>query len=122
VLRVREFETVEVATDLVLRGGRLDMYPMLEGKGYFAVLIGTSAARIQAKGFIGLIPINDRLTLEVVPRVPLVNLSRVLEVSRQAPVMLSNAFRFYEAEGELYPSFTQRRCVRTSKRSLIVAS
>jgi len=59
---------------------------------------------MQAQGFIGLIPVNDRLTLEVVPRVPLANLSRILQVSGAAPIALVHALRVYQTEGAMYPS------------------
>ncbi len=103
---MKEFETVDVPIGDVIRGGRLDMYPSLVDKGYFTLRVGAAATRIQAGGHIGIIPINERLTLEVVPRVPLANLARLLEVSRQAPTALVGAFRVYETGGQLYPSLT----------------
>lgn len=91
------------AEDVLVRG-RIDMYPNLEGKGYFVVQVGRSATRLQARGYIGVIPINDRLTLEVAPRVPISSLSRMLEISAVAPVTLVNAFRLYAVGDRMYPS------------------
>jgi len=103
-LRLREFETVDVPANDVLVAGRVDMYSNLEGKGYFTVQVGRAATRFQAKGHIGVIPINDRLTVEVVPRVPIAGLSRLLEVSGSAPVALLNALRPYRVGDRMYPS------------------
>lgn len=104
LLRLPEFTTVEVSPEDILRNGRLDMYASLKRKGYFTVRVGISATRIQAGGHVGVIPINDRLTIEVVPRVPLGNFSRLLEVSQQAPMVVADAIRLYDTEGQLYPS------------------
>ena len=104
VIRVREFDSVEVSPDEVLTDGRLTIYDWLEGKGYFSLTVGTRATRLYARGHVGLIPINDHLTLEVVPRVPLGSLSRLLEVSRVAPKAIMNVVRMYDREGTMYPS------------------
>jgi 5-methylcytosine-specific restriction enzyme subunit McrC len=88
----------------VLLHGRLDFYPEVRKKGYFLVRVGASGLTVQAQGFVGVIPVNDRLTLEVLPRVPLVNLSRILDVSGAAPIALTHALRLYQTEGRMYPS------------------
>ncbi len=80
------------------------MYPHLEGRGYFSVEVRRSATRLQANGYIGVIPINDRLTLEVVPRVPVGNLSHLLEVSGSSPYPILEALRSYRVRGAMYPS------------------
>ena len=66
--------------------------------------MGARGLTIQAQGFVGLIPVNDRLTLEVTPRAPLANLSRILELSGASPVALIHALRLYQLEGGMYPS------------------
>src|SRR5258708_1450720 len=89
VLRVREFESVVVAPEDILTQGRLEIYPALHKKGYLEVRVGTEVTQLQAKGHIGVIPINDRLVLEVVPRVPIANLAELLRVSGVSPVALT---------------------------------
>jgi 5-methylcytosine-specific restriction enzyme subunit McrC len=102
--QLKEFETVEIAASEVLFDGKLDFYPAVRKKGYFIVRVGASGLTLQAQGFVGVIPVNDRLTLEVLPRVPLGNLSRILDVSRAAPIALTHALRLYQTEGRMYPS------------------
>lgn len=102
--QLKEFQTVDVAASEVLTDGRLDFYPEVRKKGYFLVRVGVSGLTVQAQGFVGVIPVNERLTLEVLPRVPLGNLSRILEVSGTSPVALAHALRLYQTEGRMYPS------------------
>lgn len=104
VLRVAEFDSVVVDPDDILTNGKLDIYPNLHRKGYIEVRLGTAEVRLAAKGYIGVIPVNERLTLEILPRVPITNLSHLLTVSKVAPAALVNATRLYETDGQLYPS------------------
>src|SRR5262245_36034387 len=102
--RVKEFETIDVDVDDVVRDSKLDVYPSIRDRDYIRLSINSKGTTIQARGHVGLIPVNDRLTLEVIPRTPLGNLSRLLDVSRKAPTALADAIRFYDTEGEMYPS------------------
>jgi 5-methylcytosine-specific restriction enzyme subunit McrC len=104
VLRVREFESVAVDPDDILVNGRLDIYSSLGGKGYLEVRVGTERTDLRAHGHIGVIPVNDRLVLEVIPRVPIANLAHLLSVSGVSPVVLADAVRSYATEGTIYPS------------------
>ncbi len=104
VIRIAEFEGVPLDAEDILRDGKLNIYSNLHRKGYLEVRVGAAGVQLVAKGHIGVIPVNERLTLEVVPRVPLGNLSHVLAMSKVAPVALANATRLYETEGDLYPS------------------
>jgi len=103
VQHIEEFEFLTVPHQDVLRDGRLDIYPWLQGTEYIEIRVGATSTRIQAKGYVGLIPINDRLILEVVPRVPL-SIPRIMEVSGESPVQLLHSFRSYATEGAMYPS------------------
>lgn len=101
--RVKEFEQLIVPSELLIMDGRLDLYPSLE-KRFIDVRVTTQGTSLQAQGFVGLIPLNDRITLEVVPRVPLANVARLIEISGQAPVQLADVIRLYNTAGDMYPS------------------
>ena len=101
---VPEFTSVTIDPDLILRRGRLDTYSWHKGRDYFALQLSRESATLQARGFVGIIPINDRLTLEVTPRVPLRNLARVLELSGEQATPLIDVMRSYDLEGEMQPS------------------
>ena len=70
VYRVREYDPVDVPlSDLLNAKGRLRLNPDVESKGYFTVQLTKGAVRLQARGYVGLIPLNDRVVIDVKPRV-----------------------------------------------------
>jgi len=89
---------------LILQNGRLHTYPWHHKRDYFQLSVGRDVVTLQARGHIGVIPINEWLTLEVKPRVPLGNLSRLLEVSGVQAKSLADVVRSYDVAGEMYPS------------------
>ena len=99
-----EFESVSVDPELLIRNGRLDTYAWHHKRDYFAVQIGAEAVALQARGYVGVIPINDRLTLEVTPRVRLRNLARLLELSGEQATPLADVVRTYDTAGAVHPS------------------
>ncbi len=101
---VREFEYAVVEVGEVIRGGRFDVFPEVANKDLFQLDLTAEAARIQARGYVGLIPVNESITLEVTPRVPIGNLSRLLELSGEQPQHLIGVLRGYETAGTMYPS------------------
>lgn len=101
---VREHEQIAIPADLILRNGSLDVFPSVVQHGYFTVRPRRGPLVLQAGGFVGVIPLNDRVTIDVRTRVPVRNLSRMLRVSGQIPVSLEHAIREYEREPDLYPS------------------
>ena len=60
--------------DLLGPDGGLDIYPDISGKGYFDIDYRKGELVLKAKGFVGLIPISDRLAIRVEPRTPIANL------------------------------------------------
>lgn len=104
VIQLREFDTVPVPSDLLMTGGQLDVNPAIVKQDLFAVRFGASELQIQARGFVGLIPINDRLTLEVAPRFPASNLTRLVEVSGVPPKALADVMRTYRRARTMFPS------------------
>jgi 5-methylcytosine-specific restriction enzyme subunit McrC len=89
VYRVREYDPVEVPlSDLLNAKGRLRLNPDVESKGYFTIQLTKGAVRLQARGYVGLIPLNDRVVIDVKPRVPVANLGHLLRVSGYVPSSL----------------------------------
>ena len=101
---VREHELVDVPFEQLMRDGQLDLLPAIATGDYFSVVRRRTALRLQARGFIGLIPLNERVAIDVVPRVPIGNLAHVLHVGGVAPRALADATRGYDREGEELPS------------------
>lgn len=104
-IRIREFEWQEIPTEQLLKDGRLNLGPAVEDQGkYFNTKLTPTGLKLQALGYTGVIPINDEVVIEVVPRVPVKNLSRLMEISGQVPEPLVGVTRRYERSGTIYPS------------------
>jgi 5-methylcytosine-specific restriction enzyme subunit McrC len=89
VYHVREYEPVDVPlSDLLDARGRLRLNSDVEAKGYFTVQLVKGLVRLQARGFVGLIPLNDRVVIDVKPRVPVASLGRLLRISGYIPSSL----------------------------------
>lgn len=54
--------------------GRIEVYPEVSAKGYFDIDYSDGKLVLRSKGFVGLIPISDRVTIHVLPRAPIGNL------------------------------------------------
>lgn len=97
VFDVPEYGYVDVPLDFLLADGAVDVDS--EGAGrYFTIQFQKQTLRLQARGFIGFIPINDRVAVEVTPRCPIANLARVLRLGNFAPMILERVGRTYAVE------------------------
>lgn len=71
----REYEKLAVPLrDLMDAEGKLEVYPEVNAKGYFDIDYAEGKLVLKSKGFVGLIPISDRVTIHVLPRAPIGNL------------------------------------------------
>jgi len=104
VISVEEHMPTPIPAHLILRDGRLDVFASVAKRGYFTVKPSEGPLTLQAGGYIGVIPLNPRVTIDVKPRVPVDNLSRVLRISGAVPTDIFEVIRRYEKEPELYPS------------------
>ncbi|HVD41472.1 MAG TPA: hypothetical protein VNC16_10800 [Solirubrobacterales bacterium] len=83
---VKEFGTADVPIQDLLDGeGGLRLDPEVEGKDYFTIQLIDGKVRLQARGYVGLIPLNERVSIDVEPRTPAKNLARLLAIARQVP-------------------------------------
>jgi 5-methylcytosine-specific restriction enzyme subunit McrC len=96
--------SVDIGVSELLLDGKLHIYPEITGKNYFRIFLRKDQLVFQAGGYIGLIPINDRVAIDVRPRVPVANLERVLRVAEHVPVVLSRVSRAYDSSPETFPS------------------
>lgn len=91
VIRAAEYNDVAIPLDLVVRDGRLDIYPELTSSNVLRTYSRDGQLLLQAGGLVGYIPLNDRLAIEIEPRVPIGNLERLLLLAgNAAPVVLAN--------------------------------
>lgn len=67
----------------------MDVYSQLHRKDLFKIELTQNGFRIFARGHLGLIPINDKIAIEVTPRVPLKNLEQMMLYNEQStPIVL----------------------------------
>src|SRR4051812_47295950 len=68
-------------SELMDSAGSLLLNPEISKKDFLTVAFRGGKLRLQARGFIGLIPLNERVAIFVEPRVPVSNLTRMAEIS-----------------------------------------
>jgi len=88
VFEVEEQGFLEVPLSKLSSAGRLELYPEVLGSDYFRLSLREGHLALQAGGYVGLIPINDRVAIDVRPRVPIGNLDRLLQVTAYRPATL----------------------------------
>ena len=96
VYQCREFEPVEVPLDRLISGGQIQVYASAEK--YFDLDYRTGRLVIAPKSYIGLIPINDDVAIQVLPRFSISNLFHVLHHSSATLRFIEGFTRTYEME------------------------
>ena len=104
VYAAREHETVDVPISQLLSGNVLDLYPDIVEKGFFTILLTGGRLALQARGFVGLIPVNDRVAIEVSPRIPVTNLVSILAAAETSLWPLARHLRSYSTGSLVLPS------------------
>lgn len=94
-IRVREHATFEVAAEKFFVDGKLQLYEETQSRNYFQIRAKGTNLVFQAGGFIGLIPVNDNVTIEVTPRSPISNLSRILRIAGADSDVITRISRSY---------------------------
>lgn len=96
VVQTAEYQEVAVPISLLVVNERLDIYPELLRTGVLRTYSRDGNLLFQAGGWIGFIPINDKVALEVRPRVPIANLERILCIAdNTSPIVLKGHLREY---------------------------
>lgn len=70
----QEYGVVELPMADVVSDGTTDIYPEVTSRGYFDIDFREGRLVLTAKSFVGLIPINKRVSIHVLPRFPIANL------------------------------------------------
>jgi len=119
VLQVREYQQISVSADRLLSNGQLRLYPEVAEKDFIRARFSGQELKIQPGPYVGLIPLNDDISLEIQPRVPISNLSRLFRVTEREPVELENFLREYEEQtGSMssYIDFMAESLLRSIRR------
>ncbi|WP_175839180.1 McrC family protein [Burkholderia anthina] len=95
IVRVKEYGEVEVPQNFISPDGSLSVFSEALGKDYFSVRFKKGRPVFQAGGYVGIVPINSELSLEIVPKVPIANLERILLLGNSVPMRFQGFQRLY---------------------------
>lgn len=95
IIKVKEYGEVEIPADLISASGELTAYPEVLQKDYFSVRFKKGRPVFQAGGYIGLIPVNESISLEISSKVPISNLERILLIGNHLATPLKRVIRTY---------------------------
>lgn len=102
-----EHGSVDVPLQDLLTDGELDLYPEVMVDNLFTIVLSKHKLVFRAGRFVGQIPVNDRVMIDVRPRVPFANLERVLRAANQEPLSLAPHTRRYAEHAVGAPSLLQ---------------
>lgn len=100
LVRVAEHDPISLHSGELLdpHTGELFLFPYLLGRNFLRLLNRLPHISLQAGPYVGILPLNPYITLEIVPRVPVTNLARVLAASGRAPQRLPEVLRTYATQ------------------------
>jgi 5-methylcytosine-specific restriction enzyme subunit McrC len=93
--RLESRKSLELALADVTIGGNIEVYPHVEEKGLLFLQFRRRRLVVAAGPFIGLIPLTPRISIEVRPKLPVSNLSRVLDAAHRSLSTLPGTDRLY---------------------------
>lgn len=85
-------------SDVLDATGRLRINPEIEKLDYFSVSLKEGELTLRARGYVGYIPLNDRVVVYIRPRVPIRNLSYITTVSGLPLTTLTSLRRYATGE------------------------
>ncbi len=92
---VEEFGRTSVALSLVMSKGRFDFNEKCVASAYFTPRFQDNEFFLQAGPVVGFVPVNERLTLYIKPRVQIENIWHILRGAGQVPVAFPALVRGY---------------------------
>lgn len=100
VFPCEEYGHVDVDPSLLLDadGQSLNISEDVEGRDAYRVGFSKGRLRLTASSYVGVIPLNEQVVLKVRPRVPIANLTRMVQDTGHPTVAL-RAFREYRGHG-----------------------
>lgn len=93
---LEEFKEIEAPPSLLLSTGEISAFPSIIEKNFFSIKYKKGKAVFQAGGYVGIIPINSELSIDIRPKVPISNLERIVFVSNHRPQILKEFKRRYD--------------------------
>lgn len=98
-----EHGIISVPLDELFQGHDVTVFPEIEKRGLYVVRLEKNRLVFAATNHVGLIPINDRISIDVRPKLPVRNFTRLLTISGIAPVTFERLTRTYARTDESIP-------------------
>ncbi|HHG3077872.1 TPA: McrC family protein [Vibrio parahaemolyticus] len=86
---VKEYEEVTLPSSIMEDGSKVNAFNEALEKNYFSIRLKKGELVFQAGGYVGVISVNEKLSLDIRPKVPLSNLERILLISKSVPKAFS---------------------------------
>jgi 5-methylcytosine-specific restriction enzyme subunit McrC len=99
----REREATDIPIEAVFRDGRIDVLPDVQGHDYFDIKFRGDRLTITAGKYVGLVPLNERVFIQVEPKMPIANMLAVLSAVGGDIVELKSLEREYRSGGKAPP-------------------
>ena len=96
VLTLASRSSIELGISELLIDGALPLYRHVEEKGLVFLSLRKGRITLSAGAYVGLIPLNARLSVDILPKLPVGNLARVLEIARAPLGRLRRTLRTYQ--------------------------
>lgn len=106
VFRGKEHEDIEIPAQLLMNGFSLDLYEEVRKANYFQARFTHGQLKLQAGPLIGFVALNDRVAIEILPKLPVKNLDRLLRLGSAVPTSLPVLQRMYGANSDA-PALTE---------------
>lgn len=97
VFPCKEYEPVEVPLEQLFRGSRVEIFPEVEGKGFFDIDYRAGRLVLTARSYVGLIPLSEGVAIHVLPRFPVADVLRLVHRATGKARFVSNFLRTYQA-------------------------
>ena len=104
IIRCKEWEDLALEAEELQVSGKLQVYDHISASKYLNVRISGEVVVFTTTHFIGHIPLNDHVALDVIPRFDVSNLTRLLRIAQHSPVPLEQFVRTYSVSNEPLPS------------------
>ncbi|MEN5266783.1 hypothetical protein [Stenotrophomonas sp. TWI587] len=104
VFEVAEHGEIRIDADRIFRGDKLFLDPSVEKAGYLAISLEAGRIKLRATSWVGFIPLNEHVAIQVRPRVPISVMDELLShVSSNKQRIIPVGFHGY-GHGQLRPS------------------
>lgn len=93
--RLDSRKSLDLSLADITRNGTIEVFPFVEEKGLLFLQFRRKRLVVSAGPFIGLIPLTPQISIEVRPKLPVTNLSRVLDAAQRSLSTLAGTDRLY---------------------------